>query len=86
MKTKSKLYHKAPGSETFEISEVVNPGTLEEYNRLIGYLVVMPHCVEWEHTATLRRSGSCFPRRDQALRALKKVHQQHKNGLTLKAV
>lgn len=82
MKTKVKKIHK----NIFEVCEVIHHGTIEQYDRQIGQIIEWEFGFEWEHTATLRRSGSCFPRRDQALRALKKVHQQHKNGLPLKAV
>lgn len=86
MKTKSKLVSHSAGSKTFEVSEVIHAGTIEQYNRLIGYLFEAPHGVSWEHSATLRRSGSVFPKRSQALRALKIIHTKYKNGLTLKAI
>lgn len=86
MKTKSKLVKHSGGYITFEISEVINAGTPDQYLRLIGYLFERPCGVSWEHSATLRRSGSVFPKRSQALRALKMIHTKHKNGLTLKTL
>lgn len=86
MKTKIKLSHKAPGAKYYDVSEVVNPGTIEEYHRAIGVIIELEYGFEWEHIGTLRRSGSSFPRRNQALRALKIIHTKYKNGLTLKSI
>ena len=84
MKTTVRKIFQGVISKTFEVSEVVNAGTSEEYNRLIGTLTEWEWGFEWEHSATQRQSGSVFPKRAQALRALKQVHQEHKNGLTVK--
>lgn len=86
MKTKSKLVFQNDIHKRWEIQEVVNAGTSEEYKRTMGIIESHVWGFEWEHTGTLRRSGSSFPRRDQALRALKMVHTKYKNGLTLKAI
>lgn len=76
MKTKSKLVYKSPEMKTFEICEVVHPGTLEQYNRLIGHIFEYEWGFEWELT-TNRRSGSCFPSKAQALRGLKTAYRRN---------
>lgn len=85
MKTRVKLYHKSPEAKYFDVFEIVNAGTIEEYNRAIGVIIAWEFGFEWEHAATLRRGGGYASRRE-ALTALKHIHQQYKNGLTLKAI
>ncbi len=79
MQTRIKLIHKSATMKTYEVCEVVHPGTLEEFHRLIGVILEYGYGYEWEHSATKRHSGSCFPKRSQALRALKAVHQRLKH-------
>ena len=76
MKTKSKLISKSDKMKIFEISEVVHPGTLEQYNRLIGYIMQYEWGFQWELTSD-RRSGSCFPSKAQALRGLKTAYRRN---------
>lgn len=86
MKTKLKKVFHGPISKSFEVSEVINPGTIEQYDRAIGHILEWEFGFEWEHLPTLRHSGSVLTTRADALRALKNIHQQYKNGLTLKTV
>lgn len=85
MKTKLKKVFHGPLSKTFEVSEVMNPGTIEQYDRAIGMIIEWGYGFEWEHLPTLRRGG-LLTNRAHALKALKKIHQDHKNGLTLKTL
>lgn len=75
MKTKSKLISKSDKMKIFEICEVVHPGTLEQYNRLIGHIMEYEWGFEWELSSD-RRSGSCFPSKAQALRGLKTAYRR----------
>lgn len=76
MKTKSKLISKSDKMKIFEICEVVHPGTLEQYNRLIGHIMEYEWGFEWEISSD-RRSGSCFPSKAQALRGLKTAYRRN---------
>lgn len=80
MKTKSILIKKQFPDRMWEISEVIHAGTIEAYNRLIGYIRETKSGYVWTHSALNRESASYFPTKAQALRGLKIVHQRHKNG------
>lgn len=82
MKTKSILISKKSANRVWEINEVIHAGTIEQYNRLIGYIRDADYGYTWSHSALNRESGGYFPTKAQALRGLKLVHQKHKNGLT----
>ncbi|XKX17694.1 hypothetical protein MVUOKPPV_CDS0297 [Klebsiella phage phi1_175008] len=80
MKTKSILISKKFPNRVWEICEVIHAGTIEQYNRLIGRIDE----TKWGYCWSLANceSASYFPTKAQALRALKIVHQKHKNGQT----
>lgn len=82
MKTKSILIHKNFPHRIWEICEVIHAGTIEEYNRSIGHVYEAKCGFLWGHSALNRESASYFTTKAQALRALKIVHQKHKNGQT----
>nr|DAY73689.1 MAG TPA: hypothetical protein [Caudoviricetes sp.] len=78
MKTKSILIRKKFPDRVWEISEVIHAGTIEQYNRLIGYIRETKSGFIWIHSGLNRESASYHPTKAQALRGLKIVHQQQK--------
>lgn len=78
MKTKSILINRKFPNRVWEISEVIHAGTMEQYNRLIGYIRETECGYVWTHSGLNRESASYFPTKPLALVGLKLVHQNYK--------
>lgn len=82
MKTKSILINRKFPNRVWEISEVIHAGTVEQYDRLIGYIRENKCGYVWVHTGLDRECLSYHTTKSKAVQGLKIIHQNYKNGLT----